>query len=294
MITLNAGGVPEHFNLPWKILAERQSLKVEGIHLNWREMHGGTGQMTAALESGELDIAVLLTEGIVTHIANGGDATIVQFYVNSPLIWGIYSHKDHHQKSWKEFDLPTYAISRIGSGSDIMARLHAHEHGKSITDDQLLIVDKLEGGLQALSIKEADLFYWEKYSTAPFLREYHLTKLGEYPTPWPCFVIATNTDMMSRYEPEIKAVLKAINRMAAELQGAEEDTIRLISNRYGLEHKDTVNWFSQLEWNVNAKPNDEALLKAIAAMKQVGLMNRNTSEDLHLYRNYLLDDTVLI
>ncbi len=47
------------------------------------------------LREGETDIAVILSEGIVKDIAAGNDASIVQVYVQSPLIWGI--HVDANQ-----------------------------------------------------------------------------------------------------------------------------------------------------------------------------------------------------
>jgi hypothetical protein len=40
-------------------------------------------------DSGETDIAIILTEGIVKDIVAGNDSKIVQVYVESPLIWGI-------------------------------------------------------------------------------------------------------------------------------------------------------------------------------------------------------------
>ena len=47
--------------------------------------------MTKALNDGELDVAVLLTEGIVKDIACGGKNKIVGVFVSSPLCWGIHT-----------------------------------------------------------------------------------------------------------------------------------------------------------------------------------------------------------
>jgi hypothetical protein len=46
----------------------------------------GTGKMCQMLRSGETDIAVILTEGIVKDIVAGNPSRIVQVYVDSPLI----------------------------------------------------------------------------------------------------------------------------------------------------------------------------------------------------------------
>jgi len=39
------GGVPEHFNLPWRLAIEEGKFKAAGIELHWSDMTGGTGQM---------------------------------------------------------------------------------------------------------------------------------------------------------------------------------------------------------------------------------------------------------
>lgn len=61
---LRIGGVPEHFNLPWRdVLADRDD--------EWIDVDGGSGAMARALDGGELDIAVMLTESAVRAIGDG-------------------------------------------------------------------------------------------------------------------------------------------------------------------------------------------------------------------------------
>ena len=64
MNRLRIGGVPEHFNLPWLRLAESGALDDLGVA--WRDVPEGSGAMAAALRAGELDAAMLLTEGAVS------------------------------------------------------------------------------------------------------------------------------------------------------------------------------------------------------------------------------------
>ena len=81
---LKIGGVPEHFNLPWRLAIEEGKFSEIGLELHWSDMTGGTGQMIKGLDIGSLDIAVLLTEGITKAILDGLPAKIIQVYVNSP------------------------------------------------------------------------------------------------------------------------------------------------------------------------------------------------------------------
>ena len=71
MIKLRIGGVPEHFNLPWHLALEARRFESLGIEVAWRDYPGGSGAMAKALRDGELDAALLLTEGAVAAVADG-------------------------------------------------------------------------------------------------------------------------------------------------------------------------------------------------------------------------------
>ena len=86
MIQVKIGGVPEHFNYPWYLTLKDKLYQKEGINLRWEDFPGGTGQMNQALREGRIDLAVILTEGVVRDIVHGNPARIVQVFVNSPLL----------------------------------------------------------------------------------------------------------------------------------------------------------------------------------------------------------------
>ena len=70
------GGVPEHFNLPWYLTLSAKEYTKEGINLRWKDYPSGTGAMCKALREKEIDMAVILTEGIVRDIIDGNDCKI--------------------------------------------------------------------------------------------------------------------------------------------------------------------------------------------------------------------------
>ncbi len=90
MRKVNIGGVPEHFNLAWYLTLKNGEYKDEGINLRWHDYYGGTGAMCKGLRNGDIDIAVILTEGIVKDIIAGNPSKIVQTFIQTPLIWGIH------------------------------------------------------------------------------------------------------------------------------------------------------------------------------------------------------------
>ena len=68
MRKVNIGGVPEHFNLAWYLTLKNGDYKAEDINLRWHDYYGGTGDMCKGLRNGDIDIAVILTEGIIKDI----------------------------------------------------------------------------------------------------------------------------------------------------------------------------------------------------------------------------------
>ncbi len=94
MKNIKIGGVPEHFNLPWYLTLRDKSYQDKGINLRWHDFFGGTGQMCKALRNKEIDMAVILTEGIIKDIIDGNDSKIIQVYTKSPLVWGIHVAKN--------------------------------------------------------------------------------------------------------------------------------------------------------------------------------------------------------
>ena len=119
------GGVPEHFNLPWRLAIEEGRLNHLDVDMHWSDMTGGTGQMIKGLQAGTIDIAVLLTEGITKAILEGLDAKILTVYVKSPLRWGIHVPFKSDLQNPDDIRNKNFAISREGSGSHLMAYVNA-------------------------------------------------------------------------------------------------------------------------------------------------------------------------
>jgi sulfonate transport system substrate-binding protein len=150
METLRIGGVPEHFNLPWHLGLENGIFEGEGLQIEWTTFSGGTGQMTQALRSKEVDVCVVLTEGIVADIVNGNPSKIISKYLNTPLIWGVFSGSENVINYYGEIYDKNYAISRFGSGSHLMPIVDALFKGKKIKQDQFKIINNLDGALASL------------------------------------------------------------------------------------------------------------------------------------------------
>ena len=124
---LRVGGVPEHFNTPWHTAHARGAFEDAGLDIEWREFPGGTGAMTKALREGSVDVALALTEGLVADQHRGAPYSLLGTYVSTPLTWGVHVAADSAARSMSDLDDARYAVSRVGSGSHLMAQVLARD-----------------------------------------------------------------------------------------------------------------------------------------------------------------------
>ena len=244
------GGVPEHFNLPWKKAIEENRFEAHGISVSWKDYHGGTGAMTKALRTGELDIAILLTEGIIADIHRGNPSKIVQFYVKSPLRWGIHVGAKSSFRSVNDLENSRAAISRFGSGSHLMAYVNADNYKWDLAKQKFEVVKNLDGGREYLAEGKADYFLWEKFTTKPYVDNGEFRIIGECPTPWPSFVVAVREELLLTHHNEIEQILKIVNESCSQVK-TSDNTVKEISERYQLKEEDVAVWFNETEWAYN-------------------------------------------
>jgi len=278
MIGFKIGGVPEHFNLPWRMAIEEGRFRDRNIHLHWSDMSGGTGQMIRGLETGSLDIAVLLTEGISKAILQGLKAKIVQVYVTTPLHWGIHVPYDSDIASVDQLENKTFAISREGSGSHLMAFVKASQEGWDTSQLKFNVVGDVYGGLWALQNNEAQAFLWEKYTTHPHTEQKKCRYIDEVVTPWPCFVIAVREEIAEKYPEELATICEIVNQKAQELK-VKEDVVDLICWRYNLRHGQVENWLQETEWNYTGIEYPLAFENTISFLVKLNLLQPEEAEN---------------
>ena len=248
MKTIKIAGVPEHFNLPWHLAIENEDFEKENIDLQWTDVPEGTGKMCQMLRDGETDIAVILTEGIVKDIVAGNPSKIVQVYVESPLIWGIHVVAHSNFKILSDLDNKKVAISRLGSGSQLMAYVNADNQGWKTDNLQFEIVNTIDGAVEALSNGTADYFMWERFMTKPLVDKGIFRRIADCPTPWPCFVIAVREEVLENNPVLISKILAIINQTTEEFKDIPsiEKTLAI---RYHQKIEDIQEWLSLTHWS---------------------------------------------
>ncbi len=284
-VGLKIGGVPEHFNLPWRLAIEEGRFREIGLDLHWSDMGGGTGQMIRGLETGSIDIAVLLTEGITKAILEGLDAKIIQVYVTTPLHWGIHVPSNSSIKNVDELKDKTFAISREGSGSHLMTIVKASQEGWETANLRFNVVGDIYGGLWALENNQAQGFLWEKYTTFPYTEQGKCRYIDEVVTPWPCFVIAARNEVLEKHGNLVKRMCDIVNRKALEVK-KDENSVEVISWRYNLRSKQVENWLIETDWNYDGIEFPHAFNKVIKYLTKLDLLK---DEDADMWQEKLFN-----
>lgn len=260
MKTIKIAGVPEHFNLPWHLCIENGEFEAVGIDLQWTDVPEGTGKMCQMLRDGETDIAVILSEGIVKDINAGNPSKIVQVYVESPLIWGIHVAANSNFKTLSDLENGKVAISRLGSGSQLMAYVNANNQGWNTENLQFEIVNTIDGAVESLTKGESDYFMWERFMTKPLVDKGIFKRIADCPTPWPCFVIAVREEILKKHPNTIAQILEIINITTQEFK--EIPSIdRTLATKYHQKIEDIQEWLRLTEWS--QKPLSEKMLNKI-------------------------------
>ncbi|MEL6834119.1 MAG: substrate-binding domain-containing protein [Bacteroidota bacterium] len=269
--TIRIGGVPEHFNLPIHLAIEQGAFQQRGLEMEWTTFKGGTGQMTEALRNDTIDVCILLTEGIIKDIIAGNPSKIISNYVISPLIWGIHTAADNPLNRHMDIYDKRYAISRFGSGSHLMAIVDANREDHQLQAEQFNVIRNLDGALESLAKHETDVFYWEKYTTKPYVKSGQLKRVGEFLTPWPCFVIAA-TDKVLREQPDnIIRMLRTIHD-ATDAFMQDESVIELVSERYGITAKNAARWYHSTEWAIHGWVSNKMLKSVLYSLRSAGIV----------------------
>ena len=275
MKTVKIAGVPEHFNLPWHICIENGEFESENIDLQWKNVPEGTGKMCQMLRDGETDIAVILTEGIIKDIVAGNPSKIVQIYVQSPLIWGIHVSSKSNFYSIKDLENKKVAISRLGSGSQLMAYVNADEQGWKTDNLKFEIVNTIDGAVEALTNGTADYFMWEHFMTKPLVDQGIFRRLGDCPTPWPSFVVAVRDEFLNKNPKVVEKILEVINKRSLnfrEIPNIDET----LATQFNQKLEDIQEWLKLTQWSQN-NLSEKAFIKIQNQLFDLGIIDKKST-----------------
>ena len=268
---LRVGGVPEHFNLPWRLAIDDDAFSGSGAQVDYRDVAAGTGELTRQLRDNELDIALVLTEGAVADIVRHDASRLVKVYVSSPLTWGIHVAADSDVHSIDDARGRRVAISRYGSGSHLIAIVDAATRGWPTQDMQFVVVDNLDGARRALAKGAADVFLWERHMTQPLVDSGEFRRISQREVPWPAFVVSVRKELLATHGKVIRAVLDIVARYADNLR-RRKTAAALIAETYSIRLVDAEAWLNTVRWGHSYRCPVAALERVTTALSAQGVI----------------------
>lgn len=276
-VPIRVAGVPEHFNMPWLLGLERGAFMRAGIEVKWRTVPEGTGAMCNLLRTGEVDIALLVTEGAVRDILNGNPSRIISSYVDSPLTWGVHVGAHTAITAPDQLKDVPYAISRHNSGSHVVAVNYAREHDRMLGEADLEVVNDLNGALARMAQPEPIAFLWEKFTTKPHVDNGTLRRVDEYRAQWPSFMIVATEAVLAAHPKEVARLLKVIHDQVAGLM-AKKTAPEIIAQRYNMQLEDARAWFTGVRWNTGDQVQESTLRAVVDKLTAAGSVDLPVDE----------------
>ncbi|NVK22658.1 MAG: ABC transporter substrate-binding protein [Kangiellaceae bacterium] len=274
-INLSIGGVPEHFNLPWRLAIGSGILKQHNIQATWQDFHSGTGAMVQALNDGDVDVATLLTEGAIAALAKVPEHQrqfeLYAFYTQTPLIWGVHVPQTTNLKSLKDIKDATFVISRYGSGSHLMAYLLAESLGYDTNNLKFKIINNLQGARDLFKQGGDYVFLWEKFMTKPFVDNGEMRRLSDFPTPWSCFVTCVRKPILQQYPEQLESMMQSVLDTANELKKSPIKH-KLIASEYQLEIEDVKDWLKTIRWQKTVRLDKELISEVQKKLEQLAII----------------------
>lgn len=261
--TLRILGVPEHFNRPFHRARANNAFEAAGIDLQWQDAPGGTGEMLRLVTENAADVAIALTEGIVAGIVKQENTCPLRYcgeYVTSPLRWMVATGATRGADSvkWPSDADPTsnrklrVSVSRLGSGSHLMAFVLARSRGFDPERIEFVIHDTFRTMRRAVAEGAADIFLWEWYTTIPFVEAGEVTPVTYVDTPWHCFGFVSRKNWLEL--PGNRQLLADAAAVVAEEAASfidpahEESSLADICLHFRLSRSDAAAWLSRVNF----------------------------------------------
>lgn len=269
---LRVVGVPEHFNAPFHIAKERGLYDNCGVDFAWQTEPKGTGAMAQLLEAEEADLAIMLSEGATARAVAGANLKVVGTFVNSPLRWGVHVRQGSGIHSKEELKGKVFGVSRMLSGSHLMAHVMAHQLGWDLSRDApLKIVGSLDNAKEAMAKGEIDAWLWEKFTTKHLVDSGDWDIVGEVPTPWPCFVFVASARALREQPETIRKVIEATRPVCDEFKAnAGGATARYVSENHAMSEAEATEWLSGTHWACSTEVESTTLQQTQEALVTIG------------------------
>ncbi|KAI0326923.1 periplasmic binding protein-like II [Cubamyces sp. BRFM 1775] len=270
---LRIGYVREHFSSPLLQFAEADG----GKTFTLVECPSGTGQLIGRLEKDEIDVAIALTDPLISGIAKGSTAyKLVGSYVTTPLNWAVITGKNAPYNSIADLKGTTIGISRYGSGSQTMAYVMALQQGWPTNELQFKVNNDIRGLIDSVNDGSTSAFMWEWFTTKPFVDAGECRFIGSVPTPWPSWLIAAHPTRAPA--AELKPFLDTLSTYVRAFDAPEKraaDDVAFIKEKFGYPEEDITAWLKTVGYpQTCAEIPRQVILDTLDVLHKAGFVQR--------------------
>ncbi|KAK1921679.1 hypothetical protein DB88DRAFT_498841 [Papiliotrema laurentii] len=271
MSRLRVGWHREHFLSPLLQLAAKDN----GETFELVECPGGTGEMQVKLKNGEIDVCIALTDALIAGLANGQTSyKLVGRYISSPLRWAIITGKDSKYQSVDELKGTTFGISRLGSGSQVMASVLSLQEGWSeLEQPQFKVNGQFKPLRDSVNAGETSVFLWEWFTTKPYVDSGEVRFIGSVYTPWPCWSIAaapsTPASTLSTFLSSLQPYVVNFDSASAR----EKEDVDFVTGYFGHKREDVIEWLKTVKWEHRlAKVEEKVVRDTLSVLEKAGVV----------------------
>ena len=140
-----------------------------------------------------------------------------------------------------------------------------------MTAEQFTVINDIDGALESLANLETDVFYWEKYTTKPYVDSGQVRRIGEYVSPWPCFVIAASEKILNKHPQLVDKMLDIVQDSCKQFMH-EDSVIPDVSKRYNQKLQDIERWYHSTEWAADSWISDKMLKSVVFHLKAANII----------------------
>lgn len=273
MAPLRVGYVREHFSSPLLQYADEDKGKTFVLV----ECPSGTGQLISRLTNDEIDVAIALTDPLISGIAKGSDAyKLVGSYVTTPLNWAVITGKDSQYQQISDLKGTPIGISRPGSGSQTMAFVMALQQGWPTEELQFKVNNDIHGLVKSVNDGTTSAFMWEWFTTKPWVDSGEVRFIGSVPTPWPSWLIAAHPSP-ERAPPEtLKTFLNTLSTYVRDFDSEEKrikDDVEFIKKTWKYPEEDVKAWLKTVGYPQNcASIPGKVITDTLSVLEKAGVV----------------------
>jgi ABC-type nitrate/sulfonate/bicarbonate transport system substrate-binding protein len=246
--------------------------------------------MVTALQAGEIDIGVGLTEGWIAALGKAQAAKqdagfrVVGTYVETPLCWAISTGAKRDLTGIPDLKDHKVGVSRIGSGSYVMSFVLADQQGWLDTSSDsppfpVEVLNTFANLRDAVNNSTADFFMWEHFTSKRYYDNGEIKRIGDIYTPWSSWkIVASNalvdpTNSDSPLKEQLEDTLQRINKGVKHFEENQEEAVQYISTKLDYSEEDAREWLKTVQFAKDVRGVDPAVVeKTVGILQKAGVL----------------------